>query len=274
MEMHDNAPKKNNAASIFAWVIIPLSLVISILIFVYVLGAAHNFDEEGHPVNLVGTMHEGGPVVPVLMSCFLIALTVSIERMIVIMAAVGKGNLDNFVRNVKGSLMSNKLDEAMALCDEQRGSVGNVVHEVLKTYKKVLNDKGLSRDKKLEYINKELEDAAALEMPALERNMGIVATLASVSTLLALFGTVLGMIRAFMALAASGTPDPQALSTGISEALINTALGIFTSAISIIAYNFLTARVDNLTHKIDEVGYVINQHFLMTPVEKEEKSYV
>jgi biopolymer transport protein ExbB len=76
-----------------------------------------------------------------------------------------------------------------------------------------------------------------------------------------LLGTVIGMIRAFKALAQAGAPDAIALSTGISEALINTALGIGTSAIAIIFYNYFTNKIDALTYGIDEAGYTIVQNF-------------
>jgi len=95
----------------------------------------------------------------------------------------------------------------------------------------------------------------------LEKNLVILATFASVATLLGLLGTVLGMIKAFSALATAGAPDAVALSTGISEALINTALGIGTSALAIISYNYFTTKIDGLTYGIDEAGYSIAQSF-------------
>jgi biopolymer transport protein ExbB len=110
-------------------------------------------------------------------------------------------------------------------------------------------------------IQKEIEEATTLELPTLERNLNILATIASVATLVGLFGTVLGMIRAFAALATAGAPDSTALATGISEALINTALGIGTSALAIIFYNFFTSRIDSMTYRIDEAGYSITQAF-------------
>ncbi|HRG28968.1 MAG TPA: MotA/TolQ/ExbB proton channel family protein, partial [Chitinophagales bacterium] len=103
-----------------------------------------------------------------------------------------------------------------------------------------------------------------LEMPALEKHLPILATIASIGTLIALLGTVLGMIRAFSALATEGTPDPTALSAGISEALVNTAIGIGTSAFAIIFYNIFTGMIDKLTYGIDEVGFTITQTFSAT----------
>jgi biopolymer transport protein ExbB len=76
-----------------------------------------------------------------------------------------------------------------------------------------------------------------------------------------LLGTVTGMIAAFRAIATSGAPDAVALSNGISEALINTALGIGTSALAIILYNFFTSKIDSLTYGIDEASYSIIQNF-------------
>jgi len=100
-----------------------------------------------------------------------------------------------------------------------------------------------------------------LELPMLERNLPIIATTASLGTLVGLIGTVLGMIRAFSALGEGGAPNAAELSVGISEALINTALGITTSALSILAYNFFTTKIDGMTYAMDEAGYSIVQTF-------------
>jgi biopolymer transport protein ExbB len=110
-------------------------------------------------------------------------------------------------------------------------------------------------------VQKDIEETTQLEMPMLQRNLVIIATIASVATLMGLLGTVTGMIAAFRAIATSGAPDAVALSNGISEALINTALGIGTSAIAIIFYNYFTSRIDELTYSIDEASYSIIQNF-------------
>ena len=125
----------------------------------------------------------------------------------------------------------------------------------------MISNDHLDVNQKVAGIQKEVEEATSLELPMLEKNLNILATLASIATLVGLFGTVLGMIKAFAALATSGAPDATALATGISEALINTALGIGTSALAIIFYNYFTARIDNMTYKIDEIGYSLTQSF-------------
>jgi biopolymer transport protein ExbB len=111
-------------------------------------------------------------------------------------------------------------------------------------------------------IQKEVEEATALELPMLEKNLVFLSTIASVATLLGLLGTVLGMITSFSALGAEGGGGAAAeLSRGISEALYNTALGIGTSAIAIIMYNIFTTKIDSITYGIDESGFTLTQSF-------------
>ena len=128
-------------------------------------------------------------------------------------------------------------------------------------YKSVEGEKDMNKDQKLVSIQKEIEEATSLELPSLEQNLVILATISSIATLMGLLGTVLGMIRAFAALANAGAPDSVALANGISEALINTAFGIGTAAIAIISYNVFTTQIDKLTHSIDEAGFSIVQTY-------------
>ena len=109
-----------------------------------------------------------------------------------------------------------------------------------------------------------IEEATALEMPMLEQNLTIIATLVSIGTLMGLLGTVTGMIKAFSALATAGAPDQSQLANGISEALINTATGIATSTVAIVMYNVFTSKIDKLTYSIDEAGFSIVQTYAST----------
>ena len=95
----------------------------------------------------------------------------------------------------------------------------------------------LSHEQKLLAIQKEVEESTSLELPMLQRNLPFIATIAPLGTLGGLIGTVFGMIRSFSAMGQSGAADSVALSIGISEALVNTATGITTSALAIIFYN-------------------------------------
>jgi biopolymer transport protein ExbB len=122
----------------------------------------------------------------------------------------------------------------------------------------------MDKEAKVAAIQKELEEATSLELPMLSKNLVIISTCASIATLVGLIGTVLGMIRSFAALSTGGAPDTAALATGISEALINTALGITGSAIAIIMYNYFSTKIDALTYSIDEAGFTIVQEFSAT----------
>jgi biopolymer transport protein ExbB len=263
------AAAANPLKSAFAGLAIVIILIVSFILYYTVLGSPSNFEGgnvDNHPVQegfgkWLGTIYKGGIIVPILMSMFLMVITFSIERFITIARATGSGSVEAFVRRVKGLLAGNQVQAAIAECNKQKGSVGNVIINVLHQYEHVMSDTQLTKDQKVSALHKELEDSTALEMPMLEKNLTIIATLASVATLTGLLGTVLGMIKAFSALATAGAPDSAALSNGISEALINTALGIGTSAIAIIMYNYFTTRIDSLTYNIDEAGFSIMQNF-------------
>ena len=262
MESKRSSP--NKLKSLFATIVIPLTIVASFILYLFVLGNSSNFDggssENGHPLNYMGIVYKGGIIVPVLMSFFLMVLTFSIERHLTIQKAYGSGALDKFLRDIKHFLNTGNIPAANQRCMEQKGSVGNVVFSALKKYDHVVGDRRLNKDQKTLAVQKEIEEATALELPMLEKNLTIIATLASIATLTGLLGTVIGMIKAFAALATAGAPDAIALANGISEALINTALGIATSALAIISYNYFTSRIDTLTYSIDEIGFSISQN--------------
>jgi len=206
-------------------------------------------------------VYKGGFIVPILMTCVLVVLIICIERFITIQRAKGKGRLNVFLKNLRGYLSANQVDEAIQACDKQRGSLASVMRAGLGKYKELQNDQTMAKEQKILALQKELEESTALELPMLSRNLVILSTLASISVLIGLIGTVLGMIRAFAALAQAGSPDALALATGISEALINTAFGIAGSTLSIIFYNFFSSKIDALTFKIDEAGFSVVQTF-------------
>lgn len=262
----NKAASSSKFSSLFASILIPVALGIGILVFIFILGDPVNFengDPKAHPLpgNYLGMMYKGGLMVPVLMASMIIVIAVMIERFISLNVASGKGSIPVFVRKIKQLLDQDDIHGAIKECDAHRGSVGNVIREGLNKYNMMITNTELEKEQKMLAIQKEIEEATALELPMLEKNLVILATFASVATLLGLFGTVLGMIKAFSALATAGAPDAVALSTGISEALINTALGIGTSALAIIAYNYFTTKIDGLTYGIDEAGYSIAQNF-------------
>jgi biopolymer transport protein ExbB len=248
----------------FAAIVILVAITIGILIYVFVLGNPNNFeggDPKNNPLpgNYLGVAYKGGILVPVGIGLLIITIVMSIERAITLAKASGKISMEAFVNQIESLIEQDRIDEAIALCDKQRGTLGNVVRETLIRLKLVRDDKALTKEQKLAAVQKAVEESLALELPMLEKHMTIIATIVSIATLIGLIGTVLGMIRAFAALATSGAPDAVALATGISEALVNTALGITTSTISTIVYNYFTSRIDDIVYRVDEAGFIITQ---------------
>lgn len=268
------APKKkdekiSNVKGISAaFIVILACAALAVCLFMFVMGDPANFSDNdpvnGHPLNYMGTVYKGGFIVPILITLLFTVIVLSIERWIALASAKGKGSVPKFVLNIKEDLAAGKIDQALARCKKQRGSVAAVVHAVLVKYKEMDANQVLSKEQKLTILRNEVEEATALEMPSLQQNLPIVATLTTLGTLVGLLGTVLGMIKSFQALANSGAPDATQLSTGISEALINTATGIATGALAVISYNFYTNKIDNLTYAIDEVGFSIVATFSAT----------
>lgn len=272
-----NAPKTNsvkkekgNATSnVFASLAIVICFAIGALVWKFIMGDPSNFvdgNPENRPLegNYFGMVYHAGFVVPVLLGLFLMVWVFAIERFIVIGRASGKGNVGNFVRKIQSLIGGGNIDTAISECDKQQGSVANVIKAGLLKYKDVSANPNLDTEQATVAIQKEIEEATALEMPMLEKNLTIMATLVSIGTLTGLLGTVTGMIRAFSALATGGAPDSAQLANGISEALINTATGIATSALAIVFYNIFTSKIDTLTYSIDEAGFSIVQTYAAT----------
>lgn len=263
-------PKKTSNS--ISWIAPVLCIIVGYLIWRFGLGSASNFEKPGTgafwpdhhgPKAQLYNMYLGGIVVPILLGTFLTCIVFVIERFLTISKATGTGNNADFVRKVQYHLANRNVDAALAECDKQKGSVGNVMKAGLIRYKDMMNNNELNTEQKVLAIQKEVEEATALELPMLEKNLVFLSTIASVATLIGLFGTVLGMIRAFAALGSDsgGGSSATALSQGIAEALYNTALGIGTSAIAIIFYNMFTTRIDGITYGIDESAFTLTQSF-------------
>lgn len=243
-----------------AWILMVICLIVGYSIYFFILGNPDNFvggDTSGHPANLAGTVYKGGLVVGLIFTLFLTVFCLGVERYFALRSAFGKMPLAKFTLQVKELIKRGQFDEADKLCDKMRGSVANVVKASIAAYRDVESNHTMKKAQKISKIQQAHEEATQLEMPTLQMNLPIVATIVTLGTLTALFGTVLGMIRSFQALSSGGGADSMALSQGISEALVNTASGIATSWVAVVVYNFYTNKIDKLTYALDEVGYTI-----------------
>jgi biopolymer transport protein ExbB len=266
-------PKRSSNA--ISWLAPIICIIAGYLIWRFLMGDQDAFVEKSsgfwpdfktlkNPNDQFHRIYTGGIIVPILIGMFLMVITFSIERFLTISKALGKGSIADFIRRVQYHLANRNVDAALAECDKQRGSVANVMKAGLRRYKEMINVPDLDTEQKVVAIQKEVEEATALELPMLQKNLVFLSTITSVGTLIALLGTVIGMIRSFSALGAEGGGNAGALAVGISEALYNTALGIGTSALALIMYNMFTTRIDNITYGIDESGFTLTQSFAST----------
>lgn len=263
-------PKRSSNA--ISWLAPIICVVAGYAIWRFLMGDANGFEKPDlsggwfwpkhrDPKDGLHGIYEGGIIVPLLIGMLLMVITFSIERFMTISKALGKGSIADFIRKVQYHLANRNVDAALAECDKQRGSVANVMKAGLRRYKEMISITELDTEQKVISIQKEVEEATALELPMLQKNLVFLSTITSVGTLIALLGTVIGMIRSFSALGKSGGGDATALAVGISEALYNTALGIGTSAFALIMYNVFTTKIDSITYGIDESGFTLTQSF-------------
>lgn len=260
------------SSNVISWIAPIVCIIAGYSIWRFILGNPSGFEEpatEGwfwpkhhKPKGALNAIYEGGIIVPFLIGLFLMVLVFSIERFLTISKAMGAGNVTDFIRKVQYHLANKNIDAALQECDKQKGSVANVMKAGLRKYREMTSVTDLDHDQKVGAIQKEVEEATALELPMLSKNLVFLSTITSLGTLIALLGTVLGMIRSFAALGKEGGGgDAGALALGISEALYNTALGIATSSFALIMYNVFTTKIDSITYGIDETSFTLTQSF-------------
>ncbi len=164
-------PKKSSNA--ISWLAPILCIIVGYAIWRYGMGNPDGFkvpDEAGGfwphhvgPKGAFNAIYEGGIIVPLLIGMLLMVIVFAIERFLTISKALGKGNISNFIRKVQYHLANKNVDAAIAECDKQKGSVGNVMKAGLRRYKEMITESGLETEQKVAAIQKEVEEATALE---------------------------------------------------------------------------------------------------------------
>lgn len=184
----------------------------------------------------------GGPVMIPILLCSVLALAITLERFIYLRKI--KLDTNKFMSEVSDSLKRNRAMDAINICEQSPGPLPNVLKAGILKY-----------DRTRPEIKEALEDAALREIPRLEKNINALAAIASVSTLLGLLGTVIGMIEVFQRIqekAAASSPVTLAyLSAGIWQALIVTAAGLIVAIPALTAYNYLVSRVNDFTLQME-----------------------
>lgn len=213
-------------------------------------------------------LKEGGPLVAVLIALAVMLLSFIFERILTLRKARGKASVQSFFKNVIQMLDKGDFNGAIAACDKQRGTTANVLRAGIERYQQL--KEGTSSEKRLSETQRAIEEANALEVPLLERNLIALSTIASIATMVGLLGTTIGMIRAFAATSSrvGGVVDAMQLAKGISEALVNTAGGLFNAIVGIVAYNFFVNKVDAFNYTMDEATYEVLQLLKSKEAEK------
>jgi len=222
----------------FIMIIIVLCFIISWVIYEYFLPQF---------------VKDGGVVVIGLMVLTMLDITFIIERSLSLRKAKGKRSQVAFLRDAMEAIRKNDIGSAVEHCNTQQGTMANVLRAGLERFQTVA-DENLTSDRQVAEVRRAFDEANALEVPLLERNLIALQTIATIATLVGLLGTTIGMIRAFAAMANEGAPDAIQLALGISEALINTAGGLAAAIMGIVAYNYFINKVDQFSYAVDEVS--------------------
>lgn len=180
-------------------------------------------------------MQKGGALMWAIMACSIFSLAIVAERWLYLR----KVQIDtkDFMEQIAKSLKRNKITEALDHCDRTKGPVANILKAGI-----------LKHDRSRPEVREAIEDAGVHEVPKLEKNLPMLATIAHISPLLGLLGTVLGMVKAFQVIESKATSvnpiNPGDLAGGIWEALLTTVFGLCVAIPTYVAYNYLVSRVD------------------------------
>ncbi len=180
-------------------------------------------------------IQKGGPVMYPIILCSIVALAIIIERGYQLYKA--KIDTKDFMNNIEITIKRNRIAEAIKICDNTPGPIASIVKSGV-----------LKHDRSRQEIREAIEDAGHQEVPRLEKQLSLLATIAHISPLLGLLGTVTGMVKTFQIIqekSASFNPvSPGDLAGGIWESLLTTVAGLIVAIPTVVAYNYLVNKVN------------------------------
>jgi len=190
-------------------------------------------------VRIIELLIKGGFMMVPIFLLSILAIYIFVERMLTIKKASQIS--DDFYDNVKGHVVKGDINAAKIVCAQNDSPIARMI------------EKGISRlGSELKNIEASIENVGKIEIYKLEKNLSLLATISGAAPMIGFLGTVTGMIRAFMAIAQEeGTVSPKLLSSGIYEAMLTTAAGLFVGIIAYLGYNYLVTRVQKLVYKME-----------------------
>ncbi len=190
-------------------------------------------------ITVLSLLFKGGYMIIPILLLWIVAVYIFIERVITIKNA--SKTPSNFRDEIRSKVISGNISEARLLCDQ----VGTPIAKMI--------EKGISRiGNPLKNIEVSIENIGKIEIYKLEKNLSLLATISGAAPMIGFLGTVTGMIQAFISIAQEeGAVSPKLLSSGIYEAMVTTAAGLFVGILAYLGYNYLVARVQKVIHTME-----------------------
>src|ERR1700724_3889512 len=191
---------------------------------------------------MIDYMQKGGPFMWLILLCSVVSIAVFTERLLYFHRATI--NLGEFLQGLSNLVRKRNLAEARVECQATSVPVTRAIHAALIRHH-------LPRTELREIV----QEAGQLEVPRLERNLGMLIAIGSICPLIGLLGTVTGLIQAFVQLSANnGYATLSDVSSGIYQSLLTTAAGVVVAIPTILGYCYLSARLNSLLHDMERAG--------------------
>ena len=187
----------------------------------------------------------GGPVMWPIFLCSVFALALALEKF----WHLHKITIDTqaFLSKILEKVKRHEIKEALQICDSAKSPIANILKAGILKY-----------DRPRPQIIESIEDASLYEIPRIEKNLNALATIAHVSPLLGLLGTVTGMVRCFQTIQAKSSTfhpiSPGDLAGGIWEALLTTVFGLVVAIPTFVAYNYLVSRINHFILEMEKAS--------------------
>ena len=195
--------------------------------------------ETQEKISVMDLLFKGGFMIIPILLLFIITIYIFIERILVINKE--SKSPKNFTNEIIKRVNNNDINGAKLICNDTNNPIARMI---LKGLNKIENS--------LKNIETSIENVGKIEIYNLEKNLNLLATISGAAPMLGFLGTVIGMIRAFISIAQEeGAVSPKLLSSGIYEAMISTAAGLFVGIIAYLAYNYLVSRVEKLIYRME-----------------------
>jgi len=190
-------------------------------------------------ITIMELLFKGGFMMIPILILFVITIYILIEKILIINkeSKSPKGFTDEIISRVK----NDDINGAKLICNDTNNPVSRMIL------------KGLNKfNTSLKNIETSIENVGKIEIYNLEKNLSLLATISGAAPMIGFLGTVTGMIQAFISIAEEeGAVSPKLLSSGIYEAMLTTAAGLFVGIIAYLSYNYLVSRVEKLIHKME-----------------------